>query len=87
MCCREGHGPSGSSGSILGPGTRVSETERNDGGGMLLEVAEKDWMGKVFAVYGAFWVLVLIVLYIVVGLLLRKHARSSGGQGDSAGHH
>lgn len=54
---------------------------------MLLEVAEKSWMGKVFAVYGAFWVTVLIVLYIAVGVLLRKHEKSSGGHGGSAGHH
>ena len=66
--------------------TRASETERNVlGVGMLLEVAEKDWMGKVFAIFGAFWVLVLIVLYVAVGVLLRKHARPSGGHG--AGHH
>src|SRR6266850_1903920 len=54
---------------------------------MLLMAAETNWMPKVFMVYGAFWVTVLIVLYVVVGLLLRKQGRhddsSHGGHGPS----
>ena len=45
---------------------------------MLLMAAETSWMSKVFMIYGAFWVTVLIVLYIVVGLLLRKQGRHDG---------
>jgi len=50
---------------------------------MLLMAAETSWMSKVFMIYGAFWVTVLIVLYIVVGLLLRKRGP---GDGHDAGH-
>jgi UPF0716 family protein affecting phage T7 exclusion len=54
---------------------------------MLLKAVETSAMSKVFMAYGAFWVIVLIVLYVAVGLLLRNQGRhddsSHGGHGAS----
>jgi hypothetical protein len=46
-------------------------------------------MGKVFAIYAAFWVVVLIVLYLGVGALMRRRERilARRNAGHSGGHH
>ena len=54
---------------------------------MLLMAAETSWMSKVFMLYGAFWVTVLIVLYVVVGLLLRKQGGHDGSHGGHDSSH
>jgi hypothetical protein len=46
-------------------------------------------LGKVFAVFAAFWVLVLIVLYVGVGALMKRHERilRQRNAGHSGPHH
>lgn len=49
---------------------------------------ESSPMGTVFAVYGAFWLVVIVGLYFIVGLFMKKQERRSqkGGHGTGAGH-
>ena len=51
---------------------------------MMLAVAEASPLGKVFAVYAAFWSVVIIGLLIGVGALLRRQEKilrdRSGGE-------
>jgi UPF0716 family protein affecting phage T7 exclusion len=49
---------------------------------------ETSAMGTVFAVYGAFWLVVIVALYFVVGMFLRKQERHAhkGGHGHGGGH-
>jgi hypothetical protein len=53
----------------------------------MLMAAETHWMSKVFTVYTAFWVTVLIVLYVAVGVLLRKRARHDDSHSGPGAHH
>ncbi len=48
---------------------------------MLMETALGPTLQKVFLVYGAFWVLVLVVLFFAVGALMRRadRLRKRGG--------
>jgi len=41
--------------------------------------------GTVFLVYGVFWVVVLLVLFVGVGALLKRYGHDSKGHGS--GHH
>ena len=40
----------------------------------------------VFSIYGAFWVTVLVVLFVGIGALLKKRDRMMGGDGHDPGH-
>jgi len=41
----------------------------------------------VFTIYAAFWVTVLIVLFVAIGALLKKRDRmTGGGDGHDSGH-
>ena len=44
---------------------------------------------KVFLIFGAFWVAVLMILLVGVGALLKKHDRllKKGGHGDADSSH
>ena len=44
-------------------------------------------IGKVFMIYAAFWVLVLIVLFLGVGALLKKRQRILDRQHHGSSHH
>jgi hypothetical protein len=49
---------------------------------------ESSPIGKVFLVYFAFWVVVIVGLFVVVGVFLKKQERhaSKGGHGPGGGH-
>ena len=60
-------------GSEPSPGVR---TVLDRGGSRVFLLLNEAIMGRVFAVYAAFWFVVILGLLIAVGLLLKSHDRA-----------
>jgi hypothetical protein len=66
---------------------RALETVTNAGGSPAMLLSLETTLRTVFTIYAAFWVALLVVLFVGIGFLLKKRDRMmGGGDGHDSGH-